>query len=224
MTTNNLYPKTMKWRMRLFIVLLFSVFVQKLFGEEAVRIASDEQLFLDETFIIEKQKNVTRRVCQAEKYGPPVLRPDKPWEKYTALIFGSVIFDEEEKQFKMWYYCNGADFAYATSKDGIYWEKPELDLHMYEVLKTNIIVKHLQWEYNYEIIGVYKDLKDPDPKRRYKMGFVTLQKPYEGPHSNRYRPNERAGFGTAYSPDGIRFELGNLYATEEVCDISHFFL
>lgn len=56
----------------------------------------------------------------------PVLSPELPWEK-VALMSPHVIWDEEEQIFKMWY-CGGEQIepnaiGYATSKDGIHWEK-----------------------------------------------------------------------------------------------------
>ena len=190
---------------------------------EVIRIASDEQLFLDEDRILESQDNITRRIHPARKYGPPVLRPDRPWEEGTALLFGSVMFDEEEQIYKMWYYAGPAGVAYATSTDGLHWDKPELDVYPYDGQKTNLIAKIWQWDYFREFIGVHKDIGEPDPRRRYKMVFLSMHNDYEGPHANRYRPNKRIGLGVAYSPDGIHFTLDDLFGTEEVCDISHIF-
>lgn len=190
---------------------------------DIIHIAADEQLFLDEDHIVEKIDNIARRINQAQKYGPPVLRPDKPWEEATALIFGSVMFDEEEHIFKMWYYTGRAGVAYATSPDGIHWDKPKLDIYLHEGQKTNLIAKMSQWDYFREIIGVHKDNREPDPNRRYKMVFVSMHYDYQGPHANRYRSNKRIGLGVAYSPDGIHFTLKDLYTTEDICDISHIF-
>lgn len=141
---------------------------------DVIHIASDEQLFPDEDRLIEKQDNITRRIHQAQKYGPPVLRPDKPWEEGTALLYGSVIYDEEEHMFNMWYYAGRAGVAYATSPDGIHWDKPELDVYVHEGQKTNLIAKMSQWGYFREIIGVHKDLRELNPNRRYKMTFVSM--------------------------------------------------
>lgn len=58
----------------------------------------------------------------------PVLFPELPWEN-VAVMSPHVIWDEEEQIFKMWY-CGGEQIepnaiGYATSKDGIVWEKYE---------------------------------------------------------------------------------------------------
>ena len=56
----------------------------------------------------------------------PVIVPNKPWEK-VAVMCPSVIWDEKEKLYKMWY-SGGEQYepdaiGYATSKDGLNWEK-----------------------------------------------------------------------------------------------------
>jgi len=62
----------------------------------------------------------------------PVLRPDQPWERQEGLIYptGCVMYDDEERIFKMWYEVVDYSWyvsmlAYATSEDGIHWEKPD---------------------------------------------------------------------------------------------------
>jgi len=58
----------------------------------------------------------------------PVLSPEKPWEK-VALMVPHVLWDEEAKQFRMWY-SGGEQYepdaiGYATSADGLAWSKHE---------------------------------------------------------------------------------------------------
>lgn len=56
----------------------------------------------------------------------PVIRPDVPWEK-NSVMCPSVLWDEKEKVYKMWY--SGGEkyepdaFGYATSPDGLHWSK-----------------------------------------------------------------------------------------------------
>jgi len=58
----------------------------------------------------------------------PVLEADRPWEK-VAVMCPSVLWDEKAHEFRMWY--SGGDqyepdaIGYATSPDGIAWEKRE---------------------------------------------------------------------------------------------------
>ena len=65
-------------------------------------------------------KNWTRRSKN------PVLSPEAPWEK-VAVMCPSVMWDEDEQLYKMWY-SGGEQYepdaiGYATSKDGLTWEK-----------------------------------------------------------------------------------------------------
>jgi hypothetical protein len=109
-----------------------------------------------------------------------------------------VIYDEQEKIYKCWYspfiIDNSAKgmtleqrkqieyeepearemaICYATSKDGIKWVKQELGIVEYEGSKANNIL----WRASRDRgnlwggphgSGIFKDLRDPDPKRRYK--------------------------------------------------------
>jgi predicted GH43/DUF377 family glycosyl hydrolase len=56
----------------------------------------------------------------------PVLSADKPWEK-VAVMCPHVIYDEDAKQYRMWY--SGGEqnepnaIGYATSADGVNWAK-----------------------------------------------------------------------------------------------------
>ena len=57
--------------------------------------------------------------------------------------------------------------AYAESLDGINWHKPELDVVIRDGEKTNIVIERGNFGHFYEIFGVLKDSKDPDPSRLY---------------------------------------------------------
>ena len=121
----------------------------------------------------------------------PLMAEDKPWEKRFDNLYPNVIYDKEDKLYKCWYSPfivdnpakgmtldqrrktryrapGGREMAicYAVSKDGIQWEKPELGLVEFEGSKQNNIV----WRGPHGA-GVFKDLRDPDPARRYKTLF-----------------------------------------------------
>jgi len=89
----------------------------------------------------------------------PVLKPDQPWETsgesyFTAPFQGQVLYDPTDQLFKIWYlhstegdyYCDS--YGYATSKDGIHWDKPvftestKTDTHSVSPEKgTNLVLK-----------------------------------------------------------------------------------
>ena len=77
-----------------------------------------------------------------------------------GMVFSDgVWYDPADKLFKMWYLTKGGT-AYATSKDGIAWEKPELDVKK----GTNLVQTSPR-----DSSTVWLDLEEKDPKKRYKM-------------------------------------------------------
>lgn len=63
-----------------------------------------------------------------ENGGAPVLTPTRPWEDVAFGFYGSVIYDEASRMFRMWYHAWWKGVGYAESSDGLSWEKPELGL------------------------------------------------------------------------------------------------
>ena len=145
------------------------------------------QLFVDD-FLVEKT-TLQRTWHLAEPYsGNPVLRPDRPWEtatqRATAYIYSDgVWYDPADRLFKLWYWGGYAySTCYATSKDGIQWEKPSLDV---VEPGTNVVLLH---RHDSEI--VWLDHDEADPQRRYKSFAV-------GSPSTIMR--------LRFSPDGVRW-------------------
>ncbi len=110
------------------------------------------------------------------------------------IYFPSVLFDREAGLFKMWYGLwerNRRDedsvLAYATSRDGITWEKPRLGLFNYRGTRRNNLVL----DHNGLCCGVFKDLREDDPAKRYKMLFMC---------SDSYK------VCAAYSADGLHWK------------------
>ena len=117
------------------------------------------QLFVDD-FLVED--STLRRVFHRAQYfaGNPVLKADRPWEEGQAMPFSDGVFwDPRDRIFKMWYLGPGATL-YATSRDGVRWDKPALDVKP----GTNIV--HVGRR---DSATVWLDLEDPDPGRRYKF-------------------------------------------------------
>jgi len=129
-----------------------------------IEIGNQKQLFVDD-HIIEQMDNLKRVMNQPKKYpGNPVLVPDRPWEGFRAHMYGSVIYDRQAELFKMWYWAGTGSTmsgAYATSKDGIHWDKPDLGLSEFEGSKRN---NRVGWM----AMGMIYSPDDPDPGRRYK--------------------------------------------------------
>jgi hypothetical protein len=81
--------------------------------------------------------------------------------------------------------------CYATSRDGIHWERPSLGLVEYGGSKSNNLVDFLG-SIRVVNLRVIDDHEDPDPARRFKMAF----------QSHKYR--SRLAF--AWSADGLRWQ------------------
>jgi len=128
------------------------------------------QLFVDD-FLIEK--TTLKRTHHLAEYhkDTPVLRPDQPWESWgrgpMAMPFSDgVWFDPKDNLYKMWYYGGhgGGTTCYATSKDGVHWDKPKLDV----VPDTNIVYKGAR-----DSGTVWLDYETKDPEQRFKMMLYT---------------------------------------------------
>jgi hypothetical protein len=124
------------------------------------------QLFVDDFLISD---TTLKRTFHLPKYHPasPVLKPDKPWEMKNpdhaaAMVFSDgVWYDPKDQLFKMWYLVGeSAATGYATSRDGIRWEKPSLDVRP----PTNIVQPGGR-----DSSTVWLDLEEKDPARRFKM-------------------------------------------------------
>jgi hypothetical protein len=171
---------------------------------------SNPQLFVDYDHV-ESVDNITRAFHSAEKHpSNPVIRKEHPWEQARGT-WGSVIYDEQEHIFKAWYGgtsgrdvsgCAGPNcrsnsvLCYATSTDGVTWDRPKLRLHEAAGTRDNNVIigddyrnGMAHWE------SVLKDPLDPNPQRRYKaLGWSSFD--WDGPQS---------GIFTMTSPDGLRW-------------------
>jgi hypothetical protein len=150
------------------------------------------QLFVDD-FLIESAS--LKRTYHRAMYHPaaPLLKPDQPWEMTgrdpCAMVFSDgVWYDPQDKLFKMWY-MGGIVRAtcYATSKDGIHWHKPELDVVIRDGKRTNIVQEGFR-----DSVTVWLDLEEKDPNHRYKL-------------FRSHRQEKQWGLSLYFSPDGIHW-------------------
>jgi hypothetical protein len=133
---------------------------------DVIPIDVGRQLFVDDFLIAE---TTLKRTFHLAKYhaASPVLKPDKPWEMKNpdhaaAMVFSDgVWYDPKDQLFKMWYMVGeSASTAYATSRDGIQWNKPSVDVRP----PTNIVQPGGR-----DSSTVWLDLEEKDPARRFKM-------------------------------------------------------
>ncbi|HSI12574.1 MAG TPA: hypothetical protein VK961_11040 [Chthoniobacter sp.] len=151
------------------------------------------KLLLLDTRVVENSENARLVIQSPEKESRnPLLPSDQLWENATNNYYPNVLWDAEEHLWKLWYKDVLADkeaiaqmdvpstvhdvgwyLLYATSRDGMTWERPKLGLHPFAGSAENNIVAR-----DCPNVGVFKDAHDADPQRRYKMVFdVGLGKP-----------------------------------------------
>jgi hypothetical protein len=172
----------------------------------ALRVGSLNQLFVDDR-LIETSVACHRQLHRPTRFaGNPVIRPERPWEVGTGNngvynFGGTVIFDQEEGVYKMWYRSSEGRpdlpyrSCYATSTDGFNWTKPELGLSEYVGSKrTNILPPGSGGKGFVRRPNLIKDYEDLNPARRYKMAYVD-------------DVDGRWLLQKAYSRDGIHWDM-----------------
>jgi len=167
-------------------------------------VGSAAQLFVDQT-LVRSSERISFTLHAAVKHAAnPIIKADKPWEGWRIGLYGTVLYEPDEKLFKMWYVSDITpdfpDFAtlYATSTDGITWTKPILNVVKSATGSTenNAVLKDAL------LASVMKDEGETDPQRRYKMVcWIHQPKPEGGPH-------------TFVSPDGLNWTR---LSTEPIC-------
>lgn len=172
----------------------------------------ETQLFADSVMIRSKQ-GVTRVVHPAKKLEHPVLTAEMPWEVQTkdgvinkrVNIYGTVLRDDKTGSFRMWY-ADAGGVQYATSADGIHWDRPILNVSG-ETNETNL---HLHSP------SIIDDKFETDPRKRYKAVGSTsrgvddaklqrLKDKFE--MVDWYRDKDHRLYYSAYSADGLRWTI-----------------
>ena len=163
----------------------------------------DEQryLLLDDRIIENTEKTKLILGTVKKHSSNPLFGEDKPWEVRFDNLYANIIYDDEEAIYKCWYSPFIVDnsalgmtieerqekywapknremaLCYATSVDGIVWEKPELGLVEFEGNTANNILwrgEVRRGEEGEKVwrgphgTGVFKDLYESDPNRHYK--------------------------------------------------------
>jgi len=166
--------------------------------------------------IIDSVDNARLTLGNVKKHpANPLFGENKPWEPRFDNLYANVIYDEEEKLYKCWYspfiiderttsttedkrhpfytaYLekspNGREtgICYATSKDGIKWDKSELGLVEFEGNKNNNILMR-----GAHGAAIFKDSHESDPAKRYKMIFKG--------------DGEDIGMAVSFSADGLHW-------------------
>ena len=162
-------------------------------------IGSKKQLLIDDQ-LIETREGLVLAVNSPQKHpANPVLVGDQPWEYNRPAFYGTVMVDEEDHLYKLWYqtYNRWAKeplrrnlACYAISQDGIHWEKPAVGLFPFQNSYRNNIVATGQTYY--DGFSVIKDWQERDPARKYKSVYRDIVAGF-------------AGICVGVSPDGIHW-------------------
>ena len=102
------------------------------YAPDVVSVDIGRQLFVDD-FLIENSEGLERIFYSAQKSAQnPIFSPETEWEltahPSTACTSGGIWYDKDEGIYKMWYEAGFNNrLAYATSSDGIHWERPSLN-------------------------------------------------------------------------------------------------
>ncbi len=158
-----------------------------------INLGSAKQVFVD-GLLIDSSEGVTLTMNPPVKTGERNLVAEKPWESHRLCAYNSVF--EDQGIFKMYYDAidsqGGRWLCYATSADGIHWDKPALGIVEYQGSKDNNIVFPVEKK-DHEPGCVFIDANpNCPPDQRYKMVCS-----YAGP----------GGFGTYvfFSADGLHW-------------------
>ncbi len=182
-------------------------------------------LFFDDHYIY-KMKGLTKKVeLPVRVSDEPVMKVEKPWEGMSLVFRNGITYDKEEKLFKFWYSCFDPSlratsvmesarsrWAYATSTDGLHWERPELGLVEYKGSKKNNIISYDLPETHALFHSVIKDNRDENPQRRYKAiaNDAHPLQPGEQESPDLTKDSKvpiAGGLFAAYSPDGLRWKV-----------------
>ena len=166
-------------------------------------------LFIDDSSVVETE-NLRRTTNQAVKHPEPIMVPDAPWDTKDVYFNGrNVLYDPRDKLFKMWYAVSeemkgwGATeskTAYATSEDGIHWERPILNRVEHRGSTANNYILPAELESFGPAILI--DPGEPD-SRRFKMIFACADA-YGSGHTVDWA-RHHSSLNLACSDDGVRW-------------------
>lgn len=167
--------------------------------KQPVDLAGPWQLFVDD-YLVDAKINIERIYHPFTKHpGNPLLVADKPWEGRTSYVYGTVLPKPDGAGYNMWYHAwTGADYTnlFATSNDGLTWQKPALGIVEFKgSTSNNIFFRRTKEDH---LPQVMYTPWEKDPNRRYKL----INYDY-----GRTKPdNIVSGFWGAYSSDGIHWK------------------
>ncbi len=141
-------------------------------AQEVLNIGSRLELFVD-TFLIEEQVNIQRRLHHPEDAGK-VLPFDKPWE---GPFCGYATIIKDEDVYRLYYRglpeagkdgSSGETTCYAESEDGINWTKPDLGIHEISGTRENNVIMADVAPITHNFSPFLDTREGINPKHKYK--------------------------------------------------------
>lgn len=155
----------------LLLLLMAAAIPQPTFAASSVDDLTGPWILLVDDFPVAARTNVVRTYHAFQKHpANPVLAPEHPWEQLN-YVYGTVLPDESGSGYRMWYQsirtndpCSAQSIQlYATSTNGIHWEKPALNQVDWCGSTSNNLY------YRGFMTSVMQTPDDPDPAKRYKF-------------------------------------------------------
>lgn len=195
------------------VLLLSSVLLPA--AESAPLPHRDRYLFLDSRIVAHTDHAELRLGTVTKHPRNPLFREDQPWEVRFDNLYANISYQPEEQRYHCWYSPFIVDPAvtetpptrrttqryqprdremgicYATSRDGLTWEKPALGLLDFAGSKSNNLVARRPHG-----AGIFLDPLDPDPARRFKLFARAAESIRQ--------------MAVAFSPDGLRWSQPTL--------------
>jgi hypothetical protein len=182
------------------------------------------KLFLDDVEI-ESLHGLSRELGHPDKHpNNPVLRCERPWEMLGVQTYGTVIHDVDEGLFKIWYLTHAGPsdetvmvdgierlanmtlLGYATSRDGLTWDRPALGQVDFEGSRENNILRI--GNVNVEGASILLQPREEDPSSKYKA-FYWEHGSGEVTHLDDGTPiwgeGEGDGMWVSFSEDGVHW-------------------
>lgn len=190
-----------------FCFLAFGLLAPVAASTDVLDVRDRRQVFVDRTFLPHVQGVVELRTHAPRKTGEASIQVDRPWEKGGLGPYSSVLHDGGK--YHLWYHAMDSSLwhtspvagsiCYATSEDGITWQKPALGLIDYQGNRgNNIVVGHgaAALRIGQDGMMVFVDPNAP-PDQRLRM-VNRFSKTGEG---------KSDGVNLLSSGDGIRWRL-----------------
>lgn len=148
------------------VILMAFMTTASLADDRPINVGELPLMFVDDAGVAVASE-VARTIHPATRRESPAMEPKERWEGTRLYLYGS-IWPDEAGGWRMWYMSRanptGGDYLlYATSKDGLAWDRPNLKQYDFKGSTDNNII------FGSVSPSVLYDTKEKDPAKRYKL-------------------------------------------------------